>query len=361
MKAQSRAYLTFALGLSMALAGCQNHDAAPKTEGKTVAAEVATVRLLPLPQIDAAPGTVVAEQQVQVASRLMGYIREIRVHEGDAVKAGQLLLVIDPADIQGGVEQARAGAAQADAALADAQADYQRFTNLYKDESVSKQQYDKIKLQYRVAQSQAAAARAGLNTALSQRRYAEVRAPIDGVVTQKMASAGDLAAPGRPLLALENARKLQVQTAVSDETYARIKLGDRVAVAIDGRAEPVQATIAHIVPAADPMSHTHLVKLDLPAVAGLRSGAFARVRFAVGSRQGIRVPAAALLLRAGISGVFTVDAQGIAHYRMVRSGDAGGGEVEILAGLNPGDRVVVSGNADLDSGDRVNEQGSRKP
>ncbi len=358
---QSLPRLTLATALLVILAACQHHDAVPKNEGKTVTARVASVSLTPLQQIDATPGTVVAEQQVQVASRLMGYIREIRVREGDMVKAGQLLLVIDPADIQGGVDQARAGAAQAEAALADAQADYTRFTNLYKDESVAKQQYDKIKLQYRVAQAGAAAARAGLNTALAQRRYAEVRAPIDGVVTQKLASAGDLAAPGRPLLALENARKLQVQTAVSDETYAQLKFGNRVEVAIDGRSEAVQATIARLVPAADPISHTHLVKLDLPAVTGLRSGAFARVRFAVGSRQGIRVPSSALLLRAGISGVFTVDAQGIAHYRMVRSGDASGGEVEILAGLNPGDRIVVSGNADLDSGDRVNATGNLQP
>lgn len=361
MKVQSLPHLTLALCVLLTLAGCENHEAGPEIDGKTVMAGVTAVHLVPLPQIDATPGTVMAEHQVQVASRLMGYIREIRVHEGDAVKAGQLLLVIDPSDIQGGVDQAQAGAAQAEAALADAQADYDRFTNLYKDESVSKQQYDKIKLQYRVAQSQVAAARAGLNTARAQRRYAEVRAPIDGVVTQKMASAGDLAAPGRPLLALENASKLQVQTAVSDETYARFKTGDSVEVSIDGLAAPLQATIARIVPAADPVSHTHLVKLDLPAAAGLRSGAFARVRFIVGSRQGIRVPSPALLLRAGISGVFVVDAQGIAHYRMVRSGEAGGGEVEILAGLNPGDRVVVSGNADLDSGDRVNETGSPKP
>ena len=347
------------LGLAVSLInGCGEH-ASPEGQaaavGRTVAAEVQTVQPAPLDVRVEAPGLVVSEDQVQVASRLMGYIREIKVEEGQAVKAGQLLFVVDPTDIQGQVSQARAGLAQAEAALADSRLDYERFGALYKEEAIPKMQWDKIRLQYQVAEQQVAAARAGLNLASSQMRYASVVAPIDGVVTQKMANAGDLAAPGRPVLVIEGLKKLQVRTQVSGDVYARIKTGEKVTITPDGDANlaPIEGVIAQVVPAADPASHSHLVKIDLPRNNRLASGNFVRVGFTVGEREGIRVPAAALAERAGIIGVFVVDAQGIARYRMVRTGATGDGMVEIQSGLNAGDKVVVSQVAQLENGDKV--------
>jgi len=358
MKVQEKSMLIIATTLFLLLAGCQPHDQAT-AQIKTVNAQAITLNLTEIPVTDATPGAVISEQQVQVASRLMGYIHDIAVHEGDTVKAGQLLFTIDPTDIKGQVNQARAGVAQAEAALSDAQADFERFSNLYKEESIPKVQYDKVKLQFNIAQSQANAARAGLNTAESQLRYAEVRSPINGIVTQKMANTGDLAAPGRPVLAVENPAKLMIQTSVSDETYAHLKMGGSATVEIAGNTMP--GKIVRLVSAADAMSHTHLVKLDVPGIKGFSSGTFARVRFIVGSRQGISVPKSALLERAGISGVFVVDADGIAHYRMVRVGREQDGMIEIEAGLNSGEKVVVSNAAGFDSGDRINLTGSNQP
>lgn len=359
MRVQDISMLTIAATLFFSLAGCQPHDQTAAPQIKTVNAQAITLSLTEIPVADATPGVVIAEQQVQVASRLMGYIHDIPVHEGDTVKAGQLLFSIDPTDIKGQVDQARAGLAQANAALSDAKADFERFSNLYKEESIPKVQYDKVKLQYNIAQSQANAAQAGLNTAESQLRYAEVRSPINGVVTQKMANKGDLAAPGRPVLVVENPAKLMIQTSVSDETYSHLQMGGSATVEIAGNTLP--GKIVRLVSAADAMSHTHLVKLDVPGIKGFSSGTFARVRFTVGSRQGISVPKAALLERAGIAGVFVVDADGIAHYRMVRIGREQDGVIEIEAGLNPGEKVVVSNTAEFDSGDRINLTGSNHP
>lgn len=347
------------LGLAMSLIyGCGSHDeGASQTTAiaRTVAASVQTLQPATLSVRAETPGTVVSEDQVQVASRLMGYIRSIQVEEGQTVKVGQLLFVVDPTDIQGQVSQARAGLAQAEAALADAKIDYERFGALYQEQAIPKLQWDKIRLQHQVAEQQVAAARAGLGLASSQMRYASVVAPIAGVVTQKMANAGDLAAPGRPVLVIEGLKKLQVRTEVGSDVFARIKPGEKVAIVRDGDAEQntVEGTIAQIVPAADPVSHTHLVKIDLPAGAKLSSGNFVRVGFAVGSRTGIRVPATAVAERAGITGVFVVDAQGIARYRMVRTGAADSGTVEIQSGLNPGDKVAVTHVEQLENGVKV--------
>ena len=343
---------TGAIAMLILLAGCHSGERSADARVKTVEAKAMTLSLGEITLYDATPGTVVSEQQVQVASRLMGYIRDMSVREGDAVKAGQLLFTIDPTDIEGQVSQAKAGLAQAEAGLADAKADFERFSNLYRDESIPKQQFDKVKLQYSVAQSQERAARAGVDTAQSQLRYAQVRSPIDGVVTQKMASKGDLASPGRPVLVVENQQKLMVQTAVSDETYSHLQSGGHAMMEIAGKE--YRGTITRLVAASDAMSHTHLVKLTVPDGQGMVSGSFARVSFDVGSRQGISVPKSAILQRAGITGVFVVDGKGVAHYRMVRQGSEQNGMVGIEAGLNPGEKIVVGNANELDSGDQVN-------
>lgn len=350
---------TALLGLAVSLTwGCSDHESPATQAGpvkRTVAAEIQTVRQAPLSLRAELPGMVVSEDQVQVASRLMGYIREIKVEEGQAVKAGQLLFVVDPADIQGQMGQARAGLAQAEAALADADIDYKRFGALYQEQAIPKMQWDKVRLHKQLAEQQVAAARAGMGLASGQMRYASVVAPIAGVVTQKMAHAGDLAAPGRPVLVIEGLKKLQVRTSVSGDVYRRIKAGDKTRIVADRDAAqaPVEGTIAQLVPAADPVSHTHLVKIDLPAGSGLASGSFVRVGFAVGEREGIRVPAAAVAERAGITGVFVVDPQGVARYRMVRAGATEQGMVEIQSGLSAGEKVIVSNVDRLENGDTV--------
>lgn len=347
-------FMAGAIVMVLTLAACKGRD--PVTGNSAVdvvTAKTAVVRQVSLAKTDIVPGTVVSVQQVQVASRLMGYIRKISVHEGQTVTVGQLLLTIDPTNIRGQVNQARAGLAQAQAALVDAQADFVRFGNLYREKSIPRLQFDKIKLQYHIARSRVMAAKAGLRTATAQLRYAKVRAPIDGVIIRKLAVAGDLATPGRPLLVLENPATLQVQTTVSRATYSHLTLGETVPVKLSGLPQRINAAIIRLVPAADPITRTYLVKLTLPKMTKVRSGTFAKVYFSLGQRQGIRIPQTAVLMRAGIKGVFVVDHRGFAHYRMVRTGTRVNGDVDILAGLNPGERIVTAGTDILRSGDKV--------
>jgi len=342
-----------------ALTGCgeKTPDSRKADPGAIVKATLITVEKAVLPVVSTSPGTVVAEQQAQIASRLMGFIRELNVREGQAVSAGQRLFTVDPADIQGQVNMARAGLLQAEAALADARNDYERFGTLYKEEAVPKLQWDKIRLQYQVSQQQAAAARAASDTAGAQMKYATVTAPFAGVITQKMAHAGDLAAPGRPVLVLENQDHMQVQTSVTAEVFARLAPGQEVSILQDGQQGEIVGKVASRVPAADPVTHSHLVKIDLPRGAVFSSGTFVQVAFPLGTREGLRVPVGAILERAGITGVFVADAEARVQYRMVRTGQTSGGMVEIQAGLNPGERVVTSSTTALQSGDKVASQG----
>jgi RND family efflux transporter MFP subunit len=336
------------------LAGCSGEkpaESAASTQ-RSVQAQTQQMQASEVLAITATTGSVVALDSVRVASRLMGYIRNIDVVEGQAVKAGQRLFSIDPLDIEGAVEQARLGLNQAEVAMKDAKADYERFDALYKDEVVSRQNFEKMKLNYDIAASRAAQAKAGLGTAQGQMRYATVTSPINGVVTQKLANEGDIAAPGHPVLMVEDPAHLQVQTAVSEELYRGIKIGQSVMVEIDGQDKALSAKVARLSPAADPMTHTYTIKLDV-AAPGLRSGAFARVLFPTGKRSVLVVPVEAVMDRAGITGVFVVDAQGSAQYRMVRLGKPEGGLVEVLSGLNPGERVVIGNAKAVNNGDKV--------
>ncbi|MHB1668963.1 efflux RND transporter periplasmic adaptor subunit [Thiomonas sp.] len=335
------------------LSGCGRPDETASTAAapRLVAAQTLKLASSNLQHLTLLSGTVVSSNQVQVASRLMGYIRTLTVREGQTVKAGELLFQVDPTDIEGQVAQARAGLAQAQANFANAKGDDERFGNLYKDQAIPKQQWDQIQLRYQVAQQQVAAAQAGLNTALAQMRYASVTSPIAGVVVQKMANQGDLAAPGRPVLVIEGQGKLQVQTQVPGEVYGKIRIGDTVQMFANGKT--LQGIIAQAVPVADPMSHTHTVKIDLPANAGLDSGSFVRVGFPVGSSPQLRVPQAAVVDRAGMTGVFVVDRDGIAHFRLVRLGAQTGDEVEIQAGLSADDTIVTSNLGAVENGVKI--------
>ncbi len=348
--------LTAALLLALAsLGGCSDpaKEQAAAQAGATVKATVISVEKTTLPIIATSPGNVIAEQQAMIASRLMGFLRVIYVEEGQRVTAGQKLFAVDPTDIQGQMAMAKAGLAQAEAAMADAKNDYERFGALYKEEAIPKMQWDKIRLQHQMTQQQVAMARAGYDTAASQMQYATVTAPFAGIVTQKMANAGAMAAPGHPVLMLENPDKLQVQTSVAEDIYSQIKLGTPVAIQAEGQSADIIGKVANLVASADPVTHSHLVKIDLPAGNTLRSGSFVQAAFALGQRDGVRLPAAAVLERAGITGVFVVDAQSIAKFRMVRTGASSAGQVEILAGINPGERVVTASAGLLQNGDKV--------
>lgn len=342
------------LTLVLMLGGCsqQASYAVPDAPPREMPASVASVQLLDIAVHAPMAGTVVPLDEVQLTSRMMGYIRELKVVEGQVVKRGEVLFEIDPVDVQGAVAQARQGVVQAEAALKDAQADFKRFEQLFKEDVVNRQQFEKMRLNYAMAKSRLAQARAGLTQAQGQFEYTRVSSPIDGVVTAKFVNEGDMAAPGHPVLTVQDISRLQVQTSVPEQIFRHLKLGMTVEVEVEGHDKPVAATVARLSPSADPIARTYLVKLDIQ-VPGLRAGTFARVLFASGTQQVVAVPEKAVVKRAGIKGVFVVDARDIARFRMVRTGSRADGLVEVLSGLNVGERVVTEGVVQIQNGDKI--------
>lgn len=355
-KVSKQLLLVSSLAVAMGLTACGQEEAAVQESTdisqQSIKANVEAVSLGSIPLKAVVPGAVVPDQKAQIASRLMGYIKNLDVKVGQEVKSGQLLFSIDSTDVNSQILKAKSGYQQAQAALKDAKLDFDRFAKLYKEDSVSKQQFDKISLQYKVAQENLVAAKTGLNQAKAQLNYANVKAPFDGVVVEKMAVAGGLAAPGNPVLTLENLTSLSVRTQVAEDLFAVLRPGDEAEVVVDGQPRPLVGTIYTLVSAADPKTRTHTVKLSLPAMINVNSGTFARVGFKRGERQTMMVPTSAVLNRSGILGVFVLE-DGKANFHMVRLGGIIGDRVEIQAGVNLGDLVVIDNNFSMLNGDKV--------
>jgi RND family efflux transporter MFP subunit len=306
----------------------------------------------------------------------MGRIQQVLVHEGDSVRAGQTLVVLDDAAPRSKVEQAQAGvkaaqnvqaAAQTNAALAASTLN--RYKQLESEKSVSPQEMDEVSRRAEGAaasvdamRAQTDAARAQENGARTMMSYTRLVAPFAGVVTARLADPGTMAAPGVPLLQVDRAGVLQLDANVDESAIGAIHKGMRVQVAVDGGASTtgvrtnLAGAVAEIVPVADPSSHSFLVKIDLPSSSQIRAGMYGTAEFANGARQAILIPSSAVVARGSLNCVYVLDDQGIAQLRYITLGAAQGNLVEVLSGVTSGEKLVDSPSDRNLAGKRIEVQ-----
>lgn len=344
--------------LALALTGCSSDrkvvEAAPEVV-RGVA--VQTIQTVSVPDGTDAVGTVRAQQTAPLSAQMVASVRKVNVVEGTKVHAGEVLIVLDSAQQQAGVEGANAAirAAQQEIAAADADASLatstlKRYESLQEKRSVSPHEMDEVRARAKaasarrdMAHAQLAQAEAGLAQARTIRAYTQIRAPFNGVVTAKLADPGAMAAPGVPLLVVEDTRKFRLEVAVDESKIVDVKMGESVPVALDalGDAE-FQGKVLQIVPAADPSSRSFVVKLELPSDARIRSGLFGRAVFAHGTRQATILPSAAIIQRGQLQAVYVLDDKKVADLRYVTLGRNMGAKVEVLSGLTAGDRIILN-------------------
>jgi len=324
-----------------------------------------------VPDLLEAVGTVRAAQTSDAASQVMGNIVEIRAHEGDHVQRGQVLAVIDDSQPRAAVDRATAAdlAAQqqlvgADSDLALAESTLKRYQTLFEKKSVSPQEFDEVKARQQSALARRDMAKAGqaqAHAALSQARtsldYTRIRAPFDGVVTEKKADSGTLVSPGMPIFTVEDARRYRLEANVNENDLQYVRTGEQVSVVIDALDNAgLKGKVVQIVPAADSASRTFLVKIELPTDTRLRSGLFGRAQFSRGERQALLIPRSAVVERGQLQGVYVLDQNKVASLRYITLGKPSGTEVEVLAGLQDGERLVAKpGMVDL-NGKRIEVQ-----
>ena len=251
-----------------------------------------------------ATGTVRARTAAVLSSRVMAYVREVRVQAGDAVREGQELVILDAQDLESNIRRAEAGEAEAQSAFAEAdngaaaakanldlaQATFKRMDALYGKKSISNQEFDEASARLKGAQagydmarakrtqldSRAAQAQQEVYAARIMRGYTRIAAPFAGVVTAKSVEPGSLATPGGPLLTVERQGAYRLEASVDESKLPSVKAGQTVEVGLEALDKRLSARVSEIVPAVDAASRTYTVKIDLPVVSNIRSGMFGR-------------------------------------------------------------------------------------
>jgi RND family efflux transporter MFP subunit len=331
------------LALVVFVSACAGEPApVPVPAAPPLAVRLATAETVELPIVSEVVGTVRAVRSATIAPLVSGTVAEVRVGLGSAVRAGDVLLRLSAREIGARLEQARAVSA-----LARSERD--RAARLRDERAISVAQYEAAVSQYGVAQATHAEA-----STLVDRTV--LRAPFAGVITGKLADVGDTALPGQPLLTLEAPGALRFEARVPDRGGREPAVGEAVTVRLDGVDGELEGRIAEIHPGADEVTRTRLVKIDLPPAAGVRSGRFGRVLLTTGAAATVAVPAEAVVPRGQLETLFVVRA-GVAQMRLVRTGRARGGRLEISSGLAAGEQVALAPDVGLADGRRVVEVG----
>ena len=238
--------------------------------------------------------------------------------------------------------------------------------DLWNKKSISNQEFDEASAKLKAAQAahemararrlqldaQAARVQQEVRATEVARSYAEITAPFAGVVTAKSADPGTLALPGAPLLTIEREGAYRLEASVEESRMAAIRVGQPVSVTLDGIDRTLEARVSEIVPAVDAASRSYTVKIDLPPAPALRSGAFGRATFQLGSRSSLAIPAAAVTERGQLQSVLVAE-NGVAHTRLITTGQKNKDQVEVLSGLTAGDNVIFPVPRDLSDGAKV--------
>ena len=284
-------------------------------------------------------GTVQPELRATVASKTTGHIIEMLAVPGKTVDKGQLLARIK-------TPQLVAAMASAEASLANAKSEAERYRSLRDSGSVSQREIDRVETALQVITAER-------DQIKSQLDEADIKAPFTGRITHKQRDTGDLVQPGTPICRIEDPTRLRFEMHVAETLANKLTLGQSFRVVIESGGLDLEGAVAEISPAADTGSRTFLIKLDLPAEKSLMAGQFGRAFLPRTTRSSIMIPKDAVLQRGQMSYAAVVDGDNTAHLRIVRTGARQGGGIEILAGLEQGERILAEVPADFAGGTPV--------
>jgi RND family efflux transporter MFP subunit len=370
--------------LAALAAGCASRPPQTVNDRTAVTVAVGRVDAREVPSSFEAGGIVRARATALIASRVMAPITEVHVNPGDRVRRGAVLVTLDAREIRANQQRAEAAALSAAEAIRSAEADvratestlvlaratHDRIAALQAKRSATAQELDqavaalataeaqRTSAQARVAAGNAArdAAQASVEAATVTATYAVLTAPFDGMVTERRVDPGSMAAPGIPLLVLEDPEPYRLEVQLDEARAALVQIGAAASIRLDNAGDDGDvwnsgrvAEIARV----DPVSHAFLIKIDLPASALLRSGHFGRARFSGPARHTVTVPTSALIRRGQLTFVYVVDAGDRARLRPIAVGATDLDREEVLAGLHEGEAVVTTPSASLTDGDRV--------
>jgi len=336
---RSSALSIFAVITATAWIGCSREQIKPAAvQPAAMQVRIALVQRELVPTVIEIPGIIRPAERATIAAHITGTIDLLPLTLGQTVKHGDLLAHLNAPELAARLARARA-------LLARAEREEARDRDLASSGADTEDTA-------RAAEETLLAARAAATEAEAMLAYTEIRAPYDGRIAQKLTYPGDLATPGSPLLQLERASGLQVESAVPASLAPAIKIGADFVLQISGVATPTIGRVSELAAAADANTHTVLVKLDLVTSDTTWSGRAVRVQLQGEPAEALLVPTSAVTRFGQMERVF-VEVGGKAQLRLVKTGATRGDHIELLAGIASGESIVVAPPTPLRDGQRI--------
>ena len=355
---QTKLYTVALITLVMTISSCGNDNKKVELDNTpAVTVKVNTVSEQKGGTYLTASGKIEAVNSANISTRMMGYVDNIYVQVGDKVSRGQLLISINNADLSAKLAQVNAGIAEAKAAFNIAEKDYNRYTALFKENSASQKEVDDITANYNMAKARLEAAKQMKNEVNAQFSYSNIRAPFNGVVTNKFIKVGDMANPGMSLLEVESPGDFQVLAMVPESEILQIKSGSEVTVLIKTLNEAVKGKVEEVSTSAKNTGGQYMVKVMLDKTEyNLLSGMYATVQFPTVKKKNtnkVLIPLDAVVQNGQLSGVYTVSENNTALLRWLRLGRTYGDSVEVLSGLSAEEAFILSADGKLYNGAKI--------
>lgn len=310
------------------------------TEEPAAGLKTAEVSMVTVPLEREIVGTVAARETIEISSRIMAEILEVKADAGDTVEKGQTLVVLDSRDVRARLTQAREALSSAEAVLEKASLDAGRIEGLYKKQAATKEEYDASRAALDVARTSVKRAEAAVREAEVNLSHTTIASPAAGRVVDRLADPGDMAVPGKPLVSIYDPSTLRLEVSVSDQFREKVHLGDVVRVLIDPVGKEFEGEIAEIVPASDASSRSFTVRVSIASPDVVYPGMYGRIWLPLESTEALLIPPEAVW-RVGQLEMVTVVEDGAARTRSIRVGKAYPGGIEVLSGLEPGELVRI--------------------
>jgi len=355
-------YLVLFLVVLFAI-GCSSNNSNPAgTQEEAIPVHVNLTINDTLSNYTSASGKLVSKNTVNISTRIMGYITAIHTTVGKEVRAGQLLVNVNATDIQAKGGQINAQILQAQSNYNAAKKDYERFQNLFSTQSATQKELDDMRTRYEMAKAGLEAVQQMKKEVAAQLNYSNIESPISGVVTARYADPGDMANPGMPILTIESPSSLQAQIFVSESNIRSVKQGMNVQLTIKSINKTVKGVVSEISRSASGTGGQYLIKADIENATGLLPGMFVNAQFPFESgslpsgaisQKSVMIPESAIVEKGQLTGIYVISTQQTALLRWIRIGERIGEQVEVLSGLGPDEKYIVSSEGKLYNGAKV--------
>ncbi len=301
---------------------------------------VAKVRVVRLPLVETAVGTVRPVHETTIGSKLLARVVEVNLKAGQKVQQGVVLVRLDDTELHAKLKQAEAALAAAEAARAQAEAENNRYAKLIKANAVSQQEYERAATALKSTDAELRRAKEFVNEVQATLDFTTVRSPLDGIVIDKKVDVGDMVTPGQRLATLLDPKRMQFVASVRESLAHRLKVGQPIEVQIENFNKQGTGSISEIVPEAESSSRSFQVKITGPCPDGIYSGMFGRILIPLDEEQVLVIPREAVQT-VGQLDLVNVVAHGAYSRRAVRVGRTIDEEIEVLSGLREGEEVQV--------------------